>query len=49
MADDLWPILILIGLLVVTGTLGIVVDAVGEFVHLLCPDPSNPFNPPFWC
>jgi hypothetical protein len=48
MADELWPFLILLALLVLTGTLGTVIGAFGDVVHLLCPDPSSPFSV-WWC
>jgi len=48
MADELWPFLVLLALLVLTGTLGTVMGAFGGVVDLLCPDPSSPFSV-WWC
>lgn len=41
MAGELWPILLVLALLFLTGTLGTVVGAFGDMVDLLCPDPSD--------
>lgn len=49
MADELWPILALVGLLALTGTLGTVLGAFTDVSHALCPAPSEPFGSIWWC
>lgn len=44
MADQIWPILLVLVFLFLTGSLGIVTGSIGDAVHILCPDPSNPFS-----
>lgn len=48
MADELWPILLLVTILLLTGTQGVVVGAFGDAIHIPCPDSSNPFSGALW-
>ena len=43
-ADELWPILLVVVLLFLMGTLRIFTGAIRDAMHILCPDPSNPFT-----
>lgn len=36
MADEIWPILLMVALLFLSGTLGLVTGAIGEAIYILC-------------